>query len=166
VQPDVSRERQPLLRLVDPLPRPSRSTLRGRRSHPSSRIRIDGSLLYIGGDPESRIPFTRVARRWQSVNLVVAPDGRAGVQLATRRRPRLVVLDADLPDIDGADMTTHLRLRVLPHDTPIVVLAHDADPRVRARFVWAGAGAYIVKPLDVAELDRAVMALMEVAAQR
>ncbi len=63
-------------------------------------------------------------------------------------------------------MANHLRLRVLPPETPIVVLAHDADPRQRARFVWAGASAYIVKPLDVAELDRAVIALMEVAALR
>jgi DNA-binding response OmpR family regulator len=100
------------------------------------------------------------------VNVVVAAGGRAGLQLAMRRRPRLVVLDADLPDVDGADMANHLRLRVLPHETPIVVLAHDADPRERARFVWSGASAYIVKPLNVAELDRAVMALMEVAALR
>ena len=63
-------------------------------------------------------------------------------------------------------MANYLRLRVLPLETPIVVLAHDSGPRERARFIWAGASAYIVKPLDVAELDRAVMALMEVAALR
>jgi DNA-binding response OmpR family regulator len=100
------------------------------------------------------------------VNLIVAAGGRAGLQLATRRRPRLVVLDSDLPDIDGAGMANHLRLRVLPHETPIVVLAHDAGPRERARFVWAGASAYIIKPLDVGELDRAVTALMEITALR
>jgi len=100
------------------------------------------------------------------MNLVVAAGGRGGLQLAMRRRPRLVVLDADLPDIDGAEMASRLRSRVLPPDTPIVILAHDADPRERARFIWAGASAYILKPLDVPELDRAVMGLMEVAALR
>jgi len=68
--------------------------------------------------------------------------------------------------VDGADLVTHLRQEVLKSETPIIVLANDADPRQRARFLWAGASAYHSKPLNLAEIDKTVMVLMEVAALR
>ncbi len=123
-------------------------------------------MLYICGDREGRILLAQIARRWKGLRLVVVEAGRAGVQIANDHHLRLVVIDALLPDLDGADVVQHLRQQVLPTDTPIIVLAHDADPRERARYVWAGATAYFTKPLHVADVDRAVMALMELAIGR
>jgi len=100
------------------------------------------------------------------MRLVVAEGGRAGLHAAIKRRLRLVVLDDQLPDVDGAALVEHLRQRALPEACPIIVLAHDGDPRQRARFVWAGASACLTKPLNVAEIDRTVMVLLEVAALR
>jgi two-component system, sensor histidine kinase ChiS len=97
---------------------------------------------------------------------LVVEGGRSGLQVAMDHRLRLVVLDDRLPDVDGADLVTHLRQEVLKSETPIIVLANDADPRERARFLWAGASAYHSKPLNVAEIDKTVMVLMEVAALR
>jgi DNA-binding response OmpR family regulator len=123
-------------------------------------------VLYICGDHEGRILFSQIARRWKGLRLVVVEAGRMGVQVAKDHHLALVVIDDRLPDVDGADVVEHLRQRVLPEETPIIVLAHDADPRARARYVWAGASAYFTKPLHVADVDRAVMALMELAILR
>jgi CheY-like chemotaxis protein len=166
VQPDATRDAGPSLRLVDPIPPSTHATARARRRHPASKVRGDGNVLYICGDVDGRIVFTRIARRWESLRLVVADGGRTGLHVVRKCRPRLVVLDSRQPDVDGADLVEHLRARVLPGETPVIVLAHDDDPRERARFVWAGASAYHCKPLNVAALDRTVATLLDLAGLR
>jgi CheY-like chemotaxis protein len=163
VQPDATRDAGPSLRLVDHIPPSTHATARARRRHPTSKVRRDGNLLYICGDVDGRIVFTRIARRWESLRLVVADGGRTGLHVAKKCRPRLVVLDSHQSDVDGVELVEHLLARVLPGETPIIVLAHDADPRERARFVWAGASAYHCKPLDVAALDHTVATLLELS---
>jgi CheY-like chemotaxis protein len=127
VQPDLSQDHRPCLRLVEPAHPSAASTARGRRWHPASRSSADRPILYICGDPEGRTIFTRIARRWDDTRLVVTDDGCTGVQVAIKRRPRLVVLDDDLPDVNGLALVEHLRQRVLSSDTPVVVLSHDAS---------------------------------------
>ena len=156
----MTQEDRPRLRLLEP---PAPSNAQGRRWHPASRARAEGPLLYICGDPEGRIVFTRIARRWESLRLIVADDGRTGLHVATKRRPRLVVLDDQLPDLDAVALVTHLRRRVLSAESSVIVLAYDADPRQRARFVWAGASAYFTKPLNVADIDCSVATLLQVS---
>ncbi len=121
-------------------------------------------MLYIGGSDDDRVRFTRIARRWETVKLVVAHGGRDGLRLASDRRLSLVVLDASPADLDGRDLVVALRQRAISPNAPIVVLADTDGSNERARFIWAGASAYLTKPLDVAELDRTVGMLLQIAA--
>jgi len=114
-------------------------------------------MLYISGVPEHRALLSRLARRWQPTRLLVAAGGRAGLRLSAERRLALVVVDAQLPDADAVDVVAELREHEGP---PVVVLGHDAGPREHARFVWAGAGAYITRPINLAHLDRVVHLLL------
>ena len=88
--------------------------------------------------------------------MLVAECGMAGLRLAQGRRPRLVILEAKLPDMPGEIAVSELRNRAFTCAVPIVVLSSDDSPSIRARFVWAGANAYITKPLNVAQIDRTV----------
>jgi DNA-binding response OmpR family regulator len=119
-------------------------------------------VLYVG-DWEGRALFTRIAKRWDGVTLIFAVEGGEGLDMAVKRRPRMVVLDARLPDMDGEKLVMALRERAMPPSAPIVVLSHDGAPSERARFIWAGASAYLTKPLNVAEIDRTVGELLQVA---
>ncbi len=110
--------------------------------------------------------FARIVRRWAAVKFLVTRGGRNGLQTAIDRRPRMVVVEARLPDIDGEMLVGALRNGVMRPGEPIVVLAHDGTPGERARFLRAGATAYIAKPSGVAEFDRTVGILLEVAAWR
>jgi CheY-like chemotaxis protein len=166
MQPDLRNTARPDLHLISDSAEPSEEVRRGQRAHPSSRRLVRGPALYISGDREGRIRFAQIARRWKGIRLLVVEGGRSGLQVALDHRLRLVVLDDRLPDVDGADLVKHLRREVLESETPIIVLAQDADQRQRARFLWAGASAYHSKPLNVAEIDKTVMILMEVAALR
>ena len=161
---------RPALRLLEPPP-PDPDDEDGRlelarsmRSHPSSgRRRL---LLHVSGDQTARIVFSRIARRWEHLRLLVVDGARTGLTLAVQRRPDLIVVDSRLRDADGEETVARLRHELRPHDVPIVVLGDDPSPAARARFVWAGASAYVTKPLDIAEVDRTVGELLEVASLR
>jgi DNA-binding response OmpR family regulator len=123
-------------------------------------------VLYISGDREGRVRFAKIARRWKGIRLVVVESARMGLQIAMDHHLRLVVIDDPLPDVDAAELVTHLRQQALPIETPVMILAHDPGPRDRARLMWAGASAIHTKPLNVAEVDRTLMVLMEIATLR
>ncbi len=123
-------------------------------------------MLYVSGDREGRVLLARIAKRWDGVRLLFADSGEEGLDMAVNRRPRLVVLDARLSDVDGEKLVMALRERAMPPSAPIVVLAPDGAPSERARFIWAGASAFVTKPLNVAEIDRTVGMLLEVAGLR
>ena len=134
------------------------------RSHPAgARRRL---VLHVSGDQTGRILFSRIARRWENLRLLAVDGARSGLTMATQRRPDLVVVDAHLTDADGEETVIRLRQELRPDDVPIVVLGDDPSPAARARFVWAGASAYVTKPLVIAEIDRTVGELLEVAALR
>jgi len=147
------------MRLVVRSSQPSDRRNRADRLRPGGK----GPLLYIAADQDSTALFTRIARRWeQEVHLLVAEGGRAGLRMAGQRRPRIVVLEARLPDVGAEEVV--LRLRDSFPATPVVVLSDDDSPSTRARFIWAGANAYITKPLSVAQIDRTVADLLAIEA--
>ena len=122
-------------------------------------------MLYISGDRESRIRFARIARRWTGIKLFVVEGGRMGLDMVADRRLGLVVVDEALPDMNAEALVRHFRQRGLLGFAPIIVLG-DSGRATAARFLWAGASVYLTKPLDMVEVDRAVVNLMEVASLR
>ncbi|HXP33558.1 MAG TPA: response regulator [Acidimicrobiales bacterium] len=125
-----------------------------------------GLVLYISDDPESRILITRMARRWQTVKLLLSETGRGGLRLALVRRPDVIVLDDRLPDAPGADVLGQLGSLLTTASTPVVVIGSTTTPEHRASFLGSGAAHYLTKPLHIAELERTVGTLLELAAMR
>jgi len=98
--------------------------------------------------------LARAIRRWEAVNLLVASGGRSGLNAAIDHRPRMVVVEAPLSDMGGEAFVGALREKAMPAGTPIVVVAHEGTPTERARLIWAGATAYLARPLHQDELSR------------
>jgi DNA-binding response OmpR family regulator len=160
----VSGDGGQVLRLLD---RPvTRGQLRSdaRAYHPSQYRRR--TALYVGSNPDKRGLFTDSGPRREMGRFLVARGGFAGLRLAIDRRPRLVVLEGCLPDVDAASLVVALRQRVMAPPAPIVVLAHEDSARERARFIWSGASAYMTEPFDTAHFDKTVAMLLEVSAWR
>jgi PleD family two-component response regulator len=98
----VTHGDRPHLRLLDqPEPVP-RTRSEAKATHPAHGLRQP--LLFVSGDHDSRIVFTRIAKRWPGIKLLVATSGEEGLDMAVKRRPRMVVLDACLPDVDGEQL--------------------------------------------------------------
>jgi DNA-binding response OmpR family regulator len=87
-----------------------------------------------------------------------APDGIVGMELAQRERPDVVVLDLNLPGIDGVDWCRRLRAGPLGTTPVLMLTARDSIDSKRAGFA-AGADDYLVKPFLLDELAMRLRAL-------
>jgi DNA-binding response OmpR family regulator len=165
----MSGVNRPGLRLLD-RPRavvrvPSDPRPDARQWHPAQNRRRR-TVLYVTGDADNRQLFARALGRRETVKLLVATGGHAGLEAAVDRQPVVVVVEARMSDMSGEVFVGALRRQLTSAATPIVVVADDGTPTERARFVWAGATAYLIPPLDEDEIVRAVGTLLEVAAWR
>lgn len=82
-----------------------------------------------------------------------APDGRKAVDLTQALQPDLVLMDIEMPDMNGLEATQHI-YHTCP--TPVVMLTAYDSPDLVAQASEAGAGAYLVKMPGAREIDRAI----------
>jgi two-component system response regulator MprA len=91
-------------------------------------------------------------------DVVAAPRGRDGLGRAGTDAPDVILLDADLPDIDGVQMCRLLRRSGVR--TPILVLTDDSELSERIACLSAGADDYMCKPYELAELRARLRSLV------
>jgi nitrogen-specific signal transduction histidine kinase/CheY-like chemotaxis protein len=99
----------------------------------------------------------RIFARRGDVELVTAVEGRLGLELARERKPDVVLLDLDLPDLPGEEVLTRLRSDPSTRDVPVIVVSADATSAQIEGLTELGADAYVTKPIDV----RRLMALLD-----
>jgi two-component system cell cycle response regulator DivK len=107
-------------------------------------------LILIVEDNEQNLKLTRDLLQHHGFETVEARDGRSGAQLAAAVRPDAVLLDIDLPDIDGRDVLRILRADPVTADLPVIAVTAYAMEGDRDAFLAAGFDEYISKPISVA----------------
>jgi two-component system, cell cycle response regulator DivK len=85
-----------------------------------------------------------------------ATTGAAAVDLATEHTPDLVLMDIQLPDLDGVQALERLRADARTAAIPIVALTAQAMHGDRERFLAAGFDGYVSKPVNVRDLIETV----------
>lgn len=83
----------------------------------------------------------------------IAPTGLGAVEKAEAFRPSLVLLDIDLPDIDGHEVARRLRLVPALEVVPLVAVTSWNTAEMRQRSLEAGLADHLAKPLDLDALD-------------
>jgi DNA-binding response OmpR family regulator len=89
--------------------------------------------------------------------VLTAGDGRSGAELVEKEEPSLVILDLNLPDVDGLDICRYLRRR---SNVPIVMLTGRAEDSDAVVGLELGADDYITKPFSLNELAARVRAVL------
>ena len=97
-----------------------------------------------------------IANQKLDYRVLLASDGFEGIELAKRELPQLILMDINLPTMDGRQITT--RLRSMPHfvSTPIIALTANTSPDSRAQALAAGCNGFLTKPIDIATFPRQV----------
>ncbi len=90
--------------------------------------------------------------------VVQSRDGRVGLEMAGRLKPALIILDIQLPVMDGHEVARRLKEQPETRDIPIVAVTSYAMPKDRERVLATGCEGYIEKPIDpdtfVSEIER------------
>jgi hypothetical protein len=90
--------------------------------------------------------------RLSSIRLWSAHEPLLGLELATSNKPDLILLDINLPGMDGYAVLKHLRQRELTRHIPVVAISANAMPKDIEKGKEAGFDHYITKPIDVKNL--------------
>ena len=114
-------------------------------------------ILVVDDDKAVRDSLQR-ALVLEGYEVELAPDGTTAVKSLTQAAPDAVILDLQLPDIDGLEVCR--RLRTLGDRTPVLMLTARDALNDRVEGLDAGADDYLVKPFELAELFARLRALL------
>jgi DNA-binding response OmpR family regulator len=128
----------------------------GGRSLPGHAPRKDARVLIVEDDDNARALLRRVLRR-HGLGVLESPDAAGALRQLFESRPDLVVLDLELPDLDGRSLLA--RIRELTDVSVMVVTAHS-DEATCVDTLKAGADDFMSKPFGVLELLARVEALL------
>lgn len=90
-------------------------------------------------------------------DMIEAPNGTLGMMLASTEMPALILVDINLPDMDGLEVTRRLKADARTAHIPIVALTANAMHGDRERCYAAGCDGYIAKPVGRQELRQVLV---------
>jgi signal transduction histidine kinase len=124
-------------------------------SLPASRERKGIKILYIEDNPENRM-LARAVLEAEGYTVVDAEDGLAGIEAAVSEKPALILLDVNLPGVDGYEVVAILKSFPSLGSTPVIAVTAYAMEGDRQRTLVAGCDGYIQKPIDVDSFPRQI----------
>jgi two-component system cell cycle response regulator DivK len=109
-------------------------------------------LVLIVEDNEKNMKLFRDVLQVTGYRTLEAATGERAVELALEHAPALVLMDVQLPGIDGIEALARLRADERTRAIPVLALTAQAMQGDRERFLSTGFDGYLSKPVDVAEL--------------
>jgi CheY-like chemotaxis protein len=129
----------------------------------SSNPELSGRILLVEDNPDNQRMLVYHLRS-MGLEVDVAADGVAGVVQALEGKHALILMDMQMPEMDG--YTATLRLRERGYDRPIIALTAHATVEDRDRCLEAGCNDYLTKPVDLRRLQASIAGLMQERAPR
>ena len=100
-------------------------------------------------DTEANVQLCSYILKKQGHESIEARNGLDGVDSAIKEKPDLILLDIQLPDIDGLEVAKRIRDSETDDNTPIIAVTSYAMPGDREMIMEAGCNGYIPKPINV-----------------
>jgi len=108
-------------------------------------------VLYVEDNDDNVFMLTSRLRK-NGHDVVVARDGEAGVATAVSERPDVIIMDLNLPVLDGWEATRRIKRAEQTKDIPVIGLSAHAMVGDREKAMAAGCNDYDVKPVNLSSL--------------
>lgn len=118
-------------------------------------------ILYIEDNPDNRMLVYRILRA-EGFEVHSVPDGQSGIEFLDHTTPDLILMDINLPQIDGYTMTSRLKQRPDLAHVPIIALTANVMKGDREKTFEAGCDGYLQKPVDVDKLGDQIRSFIQV----
>lgn len=119
--------------------------------------------MLAADDDRHILQLVRLALEQDGCEVVTAPNGARALQLVRERRPRICILDAMMPELNGFEVARSLAEDPETAEIPILILTAKDRDEVAAEGFSVGAAEYLQKPFSPAALRARVMAVLESA---
>lgn len=106
------------------------------------------TILYVEDNQDNRLLIRRVLTA-EGFNVVEAEDGKHALALVDALQPALILVDINMPGMDGYALTALLRMKPHLSKVPIIALTANVMRGDRERTLAAGCDGYIQKPIDI-----------------
>ena len=116
-------------------------------------------VLLVDDGEDNRERYSRFFRH-HGIDMLTAADEEAAIEVAKRAHPGVIVLDLDLPTIDGWEIARRLKVNQTTRDIPIVALSGHALADSQTRALAAGVDSLLTKPCFPEELLAEVRKLL------
>ena len=110
------------------------------------------TVLYVEDNPANVRLMRKIFSRRPKWSLIEAPTGELGLEMAAAHRPDAVIVDINLPGIDGFEVFRRLQIADEGRNTPVIALSAGAMPKDVERGREAGFFDYLTKPMDIPAL--------------
>ncbi len=118
--------------------------------------------VWIVDDDEEMIYAVRLMLKLLDCEASSFLNARTTVQaLMAGKRPDLMILDINMPEVSGLDLLEYLRRQPVTANLPVVMLSTEASDVVKDEASQLGADAYVSKPVTIEELERAMQAALQ-----
>jgi two-component system cell cycle response regulator DivK len=122
---------------------------------------MTGNRILVVEDNERNLKLVRDVLQYAGYDVIAASSGEQGVALARERVPDLVLMDLQLPEMDGTEALRLLRDDPLTRGIPVVAVTAFAMKDDRERALDAGFDSYIEKPISVRALPEQVRGFLD-----
>lgn len=112
-------------------------------------------VLYIEDNFENRVLVRRILAA-EGYRVLEAAQADKGLEIARREKPDLIIMDINLPNLDGLSLTSMMKDDSELADIPVVALTANVMKGDRERTLAAGCDGYIQKPIDIDEFPRQI----------
>lgn len=116
-------------------------------------------ILIVEDNEDNRDALSRRLRR-RGFEVLMAVDGRAGVEAALDDAPDLILMDMNMPELDGWEATRQIKALPERATTPIIALTAHAMSGDRERALAAGCTDYHAKPVEFEKLMAQIESLL------
>jgi two-component system, OmpR family, alkaline phosphatase synthesis response regulator PhoP len=129
----------------------------------SDARKIAPKRIMIADDGASARDLVRCILGRSGYEIFEAEDGEEALECARRFQPDLIILDLQMPKLDGCSVASRLRSMPLFEGTPILALSAAISPTEYAKLIQAGFSSFLAKPISPARLRSAVGVLFNAA---
>jgi len=117
-------------------------------------------LILVVDDSADNVAMISLALQQQGYRVVTANNGEDGVTVATTMLPNLILMDINLPTLDGLGATRRIRENETLRDVPVVAITAFGTEGFQRAAYDAGVSGYLTKPIDLDRLHQLIARLL------
>lgn len=120
---------------------------------------MERKALLVEDNENNRYLLTLLLKN-AGLAVVIAKDGRSALEIARRERPDVILLDIQMPEMDGYEVAAHLKRDAELARSPIIGVSSFAMPGDREKAIRMGFAGYIEKPVDPEHFAETVFSIL------